>query len=97
VLVYFYNKPSYSGYLKCNEVKTVEDEAWLDVAVTRCPGCGRFYADASWYIVEMASDTECGSCHQTFNTKTHLTDRIMLRLKIDGNGNVETAEVTEHV
>jgi hypothetical protein len=75
----------------------MNDEAWLDVAVTRCPSCGRFYADALWYIVEMASDTECGSCHETFNTKTYLTDRIMLRLKINGNGNVESAEVTEHI
>jgi transposase-like protein len=73
------------------------EEAWLDVTITRCPNCGRFYADASWYIVEMASDTQCGSCHKTFNTKTYLTDRIMLRLKVNGTGKVEEVEVAEHL
>jgi hypothetical protein len=45
----------------------------------------------------MASDIECGSCHANFNTKRYLTDRIMLGLKIDGNGKVEEAEVAEHI
>lgn len=75
----------------------MNNDAWLDIAIICCPNCGRFYADASWYIIEMASDTECGSCHKTFNTKTFLTDRIMLRLKIDEDGNVERAEVTGHI
>jgi len=75
----------------------MNDKAWLDIAITRCPNCGRHYADASWYIVEMASDIECGKCHGNFNTKRYLTDRIMLGLKIDGNGKVEEAEVAEHI
>jgi len=75
----------------------MKEKAWLDIAITRCPNCGRYYADASWYIVEMASDIECGSCHVTFNTRTHLTDRAMLSLKINENGMVEEAEVAEHL
>lgn len=31
-------------------------KAWLDVAVLRCPNCGHYYVDASWYVVEMESD-----------------------------------------
>jgi len=75
----------------------MNEKAWLDVAVTRCPNCGRYYADASWYIIEMASDIECGSCHETFNTRAYLTDRVMLRLKVDGTGQVEEVEVAEHI
>jgi len=75
----------------------MSNKAWLDIAVTRCPRCGRYYADASWYIIEMSSDIECGSCHETFNTKVHLTDRVMLRLVIDGAGEVEKVEVAEHL
>ena len=70
--------------------------AWLDIATTRCPNCGRHNADASWYIIEMASDMECGSFHANFNTKRNLTDRILLGLKIGGNGKVEEAEVAGH-
>lgn len=75
----------------------MSDNAWLDVAITRCPNCGHQYADASWYIIEMASDIECGKCHANFNTKKYLSDRIMMGLKIDANGRVQEAEVAEHI
>ena len=75
----------------------MNDKAWLDIVIMRCPNCGRHYADASWYIIEMASDIECGSCHETFNTKTYLTDRIMLSLKMDETGKVEEVEVAKRI
>jgi len=80
-----------------DEVNSMSDKAWLDVAITRCPNCGHQYADASWYIIEMSSDIECGKCHADFNTRKCLSDRVMLGLKIDGNGKVEGAEVAEHI
>jgi len=75
----------------------MSEKAWLDVSVLRCPRCGRYYVDASWYVVELESDIECGSCHEVFNTKKQLTDRIMLKFKIDGEGKVLEAEVAEHI
>ena len=75
----------------------MNDKAWLDIVIMRCPNCGRHYADASWYIIEMASDIECGSCHEIFNTKTYLTDRIMLSLKMDETGKVEEVEVAKRI
>jgi len=74
-----------------------EQKAWLDTAIIRCPNCGHYYADASWYVVEIGSDIECGVCHETFNTKKHLADRIMLRLSLDEKGKVKHAEVEKHV
>jgi len=53
--------------------------------------------DASWYVVELESDIECGSCHEVFNTKNQVTDRVMLKLKIDTEGKVLEAEVAEHI
>ena len=53
--------------------------------------------DASWYVVELESDIECGSCHDVFNAKKQVTDRVMLRFKIDGEGKVLEAEVAEHI
>ncbi len=85
------------GLYELNEVNTVNEKAWLDVAITRCPNCGRHYADASWYIIEMSSDIECGNCHTNFNTKKHVSNRIMLGLKIDDEGRVEATEVAEHL
>jgi len=72
-------------------------KAWLDVSVFRCPGCGRYYVDASWYAVELESDIECGSCHEVFNTKRQITDRVMLEFKIDEKGKMLEAEVTNHI
>ena len=74
-----------------------ERKAWLDIAVIQCPKCGRYYADASWYVVEMGADIECGNCRENFNTKRQLKDRVMLELKIDNNGKVVDTEVSEHV
>jgi hypothetical protein len=72
-------------------------KAWLDISVIQCPNCRGYYADASWYVVEIGADIECGTCHTTFNTKKNATDRIMLRLKIDDEGKVQDAEVARHL
>lgn len=71
--------------------------AWLDVSVFKCPACGRHYADVSWYVVELGSDIECGGCHESFNAKRQLTDRVMLEFKIGEKGKVLEAGVVEHI
>lgn len=75
----------------------MSEKVWLDVSAFRCPECGRFYADASWYVVELGADIECGDCHRVFNTKRHLVDRVMLRFKIDEKGKMLGAEIVEHI
>ncbi|MEM3705818.1 MAG: hypothetical protein QXM65_06575 [Candidatus Bathyarchaeia archaeon] len=72
-------------------------KAYLDVAVLRCPNCGRFYVDASWYIVEMESDIECGCCGAEFNSKKNATDRVMLEFQVDENGKMRKAKIAEHL
>jgi len=62
--------------------------AWLDVAVIQCPNCGHYYADASWYVAEIGSDIECGTCHENFNTKRHMVNRVLLEFSIDEKGKV---------
>jgi len=64
-------------------------DAWLDVATFRCPHCGSFFADASWYAVEIGSDIDCGSCRRTFNPRKTLADRFLLRFELDAKGKVE--------
>jgi len=73
------------------------EEAWLDVSIFQCPACGRYYADASWYAVELESDIECGSCHKTFNAKKQATDRVMLKFEIDEKGKASGVDITEHI
>ena len=75
----------------------MSEKAWLDVSVFQCPRCGRHYVDASWYVVELGSDIECGSCHEVFNIKKRVTDRVMLEFKIDGEGEVLETQVAEHI
>ena len=75
----------------------MHEKAWIDISVIQCPTCRRYYADASWYVVEMGADIECGTCHTTFNTKKNATDRILLSLKIDDEGKAHEGEVTKHL
>jgi len=72
-------------------------KAWLDVSVLRCPNCGHFYVDVSWYVVEMESDIECGNCGITFNSKKNATDRIMLEFQIDEEGKAQKAKIAERL
>jgi len=72
-------------------------KAWFDVSVLRCPSCGHYYVDVSWYVVEMGSDIECGHCGKEFNSKKNATDRAMLEFQIDENGKTQRAKITEHL
>jgi len=74
-----------------------EGKAWLDIAIIQCPSCGRYYADASWYVVEIGADIECGTCHENFNTKKHVKDRVILEFNIDEKGRVKQTEIARHV
>jgi hypothetical protein len=65
-----------------------QKKAFLDVAVSICPYCGTPYADASWYVIELESDVECGVCGRTWNPKTYKVDRILLEFVLDDKGNV---------
>lgn len=72
-------------------------KGWLDVAVFRCPNCGHYYVDASWYVLEMESDIECGNCGTEFNSKINVTDRVMLEFQIDGEGKMKKLKIAEHL
>ncbi|MEM2911810.1 MAG: hypothetical protein QW146_04820 [Candidatus Bathyarchaeia archaeon] len=63
-------------------------KVWLDVSVLHCPNCGSRYADASWYVIEMGSDIQCGSCGKEFNSKKNATDRALIEFQIDKSGKI---------
>jgi NMD protein affecting ribosome stability and mRNA decay len=69
----------------------------LDVALLRCPNCGRYYVDASWYVAEMESDIECGCCRTEFNSKKNAKDRAMLAFQIEEKGKMQKVEISEHL
>jgi transcription elongation factor Elf1 len=79
------------------EKRIVKMKVWLDVAVLRCPNCEHHYVDASWYVVEMESDIECGKCGTTFNSKKNATDRAMLEFQINEDGKMQRVEITEQL
>jgi hypothetical protein len=72
-------------------------KAFLDVAVSICPYCGTPYADASWYVVGLGSDVECGMCGRIWNPKTCKVDRILLEFVLDDEGNVKSVKKEKHV
>ncbi len=75
----------------------MREKAWLDISLLKCPNCGRLYAEASWYAVELESDMECGSCHKIFNAKKQLKDRVMLEFQINEKGRALEVKMTEHI
>ncbi|HLE74654.1 MAG TPA: hypothetical protein VI864_01230 [Candidatus Bathyarchaeia archaeon] len=70
---------------------------WLDVAVVRCPNCGNHYVDASWYVIELESDIQCGRCQTEFNGKDNTTDRVLLEFAVDDVGKMQNARIAEHL
>ena len=60
--------------------------SYLDITLIRCPNCGKLYSDASWYVVDMESDIECGECGFTFNTFENIVKRFLLKIELDETG-----------
>jgi hypothetical protein len=67
----------------------MSEKAYLDVTIFKCPECGISYAEASWYAIEIASDIECGKCHQIFNPLTSMSDRVTVEFALDSEGRVK--------
>jgi hypothetical protein len=70
---------------------------WLDVAVVRCPNCGNYHVDVSWYIIELESDIQCGRCQTEFNGKENATDRVLLEFTLNENGKMRDVKIAEHL
>ena len=68
-------------------------EAYLDVSVIKCPYCGKVYVEASWYVLELQSDIECGVCHETFNGAAFLIERLMLKFELNDVGRVREVKI----
>jgi hypothetical protein len=72
-------------------------KAWLDVSVLRCPKCRRLYVDASWYVIEMEADIECGECGEEFNSKRNAVERALLEFDLDEKGRIQNVTVAKHL
>lgn len=72
-------------------------KAWLDATLLRCPNCGHFYVDASWYVMEMESDIECGHCKTDFNSRKNAKDRVMLEFQLNDNVTIKSVKIAEHI
>ena len=70
---------------------------WLDVAVVCCPNCGNYHVEASWYIIELESDIQCGRCQTEFNGKENATDRVLLEFDIGENGKMKSVHISERL
>jgi len=70
---------------------------WLDVAVVRCSTCGNYHVEASWYIIELESDIQCGRCQTEFNGKENATDRVLLEFDIGENGKMKSVHIAERL
>ncbi len=64
-------------------------DSYLNVAIVKCPRCGKFYAESSWYVLDMESDMRCGKCGKEFNSKETLTDKILAKFEMDEEGKVK--------
>jgi len=71
-------------------------EAWLDASLLRCPKCGHYYVDSSWYVMEMESDIECGRCGTEFNSKKNAKDRVLLEFHVDDE-KMQEVKIVEHL
>ncbi len=64
----------------------------LDTCITKCPTCGTFYAEASWYALTLSSDLECSKCGTSFNAEENLRDRLLIDFSLDKDGKVVKVE-----
>jgi NMD protein affecting ribosome stability and mRNA decay len=70
---------------------------WLDVAVVRCPNCGNYHVDTSWFLIELESDLQCGHCQTEFNGKENAVDRALLEFTLNKDGKLQSVRIAEHI
>ena len=74
----------------------MDQKVYLDVSIVRCPACGKLYADASWYILDMESDIQCSICGNIFNTRKNMIDRVLIKFNLN-NGTVMGVDIEHHI
>jgi predicted RNA-binding Zn-ribbon protein involved in translation (DUF1610 family) len=79
------------------QLSVIKMKTWLDVSVLRCPNCGRHYVEASWYVIEMEADIQCGECGKEFNSKKNALDRVLLEFEINKDGKLQNVEIFKHL
>jgi len=69
------------------------EKTYLDICITRCPFCNSWYAEVSWYALELECDLQCKTCGQSFSAKKFATHRVMLEFQLDKNGKIKKVKV----
>ena len=72
-------------------------KAYLDVCISICPYCETVYADASWYMIGLESDINCGECGNSYNPKTSKVNRFVLEFLLDAYSNVIQVKKKEDI
>ena len=58
------------------------EDVYLDVTIVRCPRCGKLYADASWYVIDMESELGCSVCGKSFSTRNNVVERVLIKFSV---------------
>lgn len=71
------------------------EKVYLDVCIAQCPECKTYYAEASWYAIELECDLQCNKCGKSFSPKRFSTDRVMVEFEVSEEGKVKKVRVAE--
>ena len=72
------------------------EPTWMDVTIIQCPKCKRYYAEVSWYVMEMESDIQCADCGTEFNSRKYAKDRAIIEFEIDSKEQMQTVKLCKH-
>lgn len=67
-------------------------KAYIDLTICKCPNCGNFFIEPSWFVFELEQDFECGVCKQIFNTKKTVIKKFLFEFELDNKGNIKRVE-----
>lgn len=59
----------------------MEREAYLEIVLLRCPKCGNYIVEPSWFA-DLEQDIQCAVCGKFFNSLRHQVSRRMLRFEV---------------
>jgi len=58
-------------------------DAFLEIAILRCPKCKNLLAEPTWFL-ELEQDLQCSSCRKVFPSKRNEIDRKLVKFTIEG-------------
>ena len=68
-------------------------KGYLEICVIKCPKCGNYLVEPSWFV-EVSANITCSCVEEIAINKKRIKDKKMLEIEIE-NGKIKSVQIIE--